>query len=146
MYVTLFLHTIVKGAGNSVRKAMEISLLNAKYLSIMSEHGKSASDAAVTLVNDDQHGPYYIHTSVSITDPSDLLQFARPGYKRVVHLTPRLRGHTDLTEAVAFKAFVEGELRNEDPPNPESVYVLTGFDGLIESDYGLRRRISEVHK
>jgi hypothetical protein len=90
--------------------------------------------------------PHYIHTSAKITDPSDLLEFARPGYKRVVFLTPRLRAHTDMEEAVAFKSFYSGELAGEDPPNPESVYVLTGMDTLLDHDNGLRKRMNEVDK
>jgi len=119
----------------------------------MTDYTASTSDVTGTIVVGDHtregaspHGPYYIHTSATIAGFSDLLQFARPGYKRVVHLTPRLRTHEDYPEAVAFKAFVEEELRGEDPPNPESVYVLTGFENILSSDFGLRRRLNEVHK
>jgi hypothetical protein len=87
---------------------------------------------------------YYIHTNATIGDPSDLLSFARPGYKRVVFLTPRLRAHADLNETAAFKSFFCGELAGEDPPNPESVYVLADMGPLLETDYGLRQRINEV--
>jgi len=91
-----------------------------------------------------QSGAWYIHTAKTIAEPNDLLEFARPGYKRVVYLTPRLRAHMDLPEAAAFKSFVVGELRGEDPPNPNSVYVLTGLQESLDNDSGLRRRISEM--
>lgn len=91
-----------------------------------------------------QHLPYYVHTARTISGPADLNEFARPGYKRVVYLTPRLRTHMDLPEAAAFKAFVAGELSGEDPPNPESVYVLTGLQENLDNETGLRRRINEM--
>ena len=52
----------------------------------------------------------------------------------------------NLEEAAAFKSFVAGELRGEDPPNPASVYVLTGLQSLLDSDKGLRRRINEIDR
>jgi hypothetical protein len=90
--------------------------------------------------------PYYIHTAATIAGPEDLLEFARPGWDRVVYLTPRLRARMDLEEAAAFKAFFAGELQGEDPPNPGSVYVLTGLQSLLDSSSGLRQRMNEVDR
>ena len=52
----------------------------------------------------------------------------------------------NLEEAVAFKTFVAGELCGEDPPNPGSVYVLTGLQSVLDSDNGLRRRFNEIDR
>ena len=112
---------------------------------------ESTSPATGTILINDNHGlterkPYYVHTAATIAGPDDLLEFARPGWDRVVYLTPRLRARMDLDEAAAFKSFFAGELRGEDPPNPGSVYVLTGLNNLLDKDRGLRQRMNEVDR